>query len=233
LIAPSPFSGALSKPLVVSRPVRIVFSKPYSIGGVKAGLLPQISWPDHGTGIKLRKAVEDPLVMKIRSVEQPEVRDVTDVKAHLGIMMMKWRSLACVWLAICGLATVFCTGVAAQAAPPFEVSNPKHLNWSVEEAGKIYTSACALVARSVRPEKPPQLEPKFLLVLGAKADQVVRGAGNSEIQLRKWDPGRFAEAMVVLTLRETVKNEEIMQLARDTLNAAEATVSVNELRKRR
>jgi len=136
-----------------------------------------------------------------------------------------------VWV-LCGLA---CLGgrSRAQSAVPFEVSNPRHLNWSVEEAGRIYASACQLVARSVRPERPPQLQPKFLLVLGAKADEMVRSGRNSEIHLRKWDPERFAEAMVLMTLREVMKNEDVMQLARETLNAAESTVSVDELRQKK
>lgn len=133
---------------------------------------------------------------------------------------------------LCGLA---CLGgkSGAQIAVPFEVSNPKHLSWSVEEAGRIYASACQLVARSVRPESPPLLQPKFVLVLGAKADQMIRAGGNSEIHLRKWDPARFAEAMVLLTLRDAIKNEDVMELARQTLSAAESTVSVKELRERK
>jgi hypothetical protein len=142
------------------------------------------------------------------------------------------RNAGFVVVVLCGLA---CLGgkSMAQAVVPFEVSNPKHLSWSVEEAGRIYASACQLVARSVRPEKPPELQPKFVLVLGTKADQMIRAGANSEIHLRKWDPGRFAEAMVLLTLREAVKNEDVMQLARETLNAAESTISVNELRQKK
>lgn len=142
------------------------------------------------------------------------------------------RKVRFVVVVLCGLA---CLGgkSMAQAVVPFEVSNPKHLSWSVEEAGRIYASACQLVARSVRPEKPPQLQPRFVLVLGAKADQMVRAGGNSEIHLRKWDPARFAEAMVLLTLREAVKNEDVIRLARETLNAAESSISVNELRQRK
>jgi hypothetical protein len=121
----------------------------------------------------------------------------------------------------------------AQAVVPFEVSNPKHLSWSVEEAGRIYDSACRLMARSVGKDQLPRLQPKFVLVLGAKADQMVRAGANSEIHLRKWDPARFAEAMVLLTLREAASNEYAMHLARQALNAAEATVSVDELRQRK
>jgi hypothetical protein len=133
-------------------------------------------------------------------------------------------------LVLCSLTICLGKGSYAQASLPFEVSNPKHLSWSVEEAGRIYTSACQLVARSLHPEKPPYLQPKFVLILGAKADQMIRSGPNSVIQLRKWDPARFAEAMVLLTLREAVKNEDVMQLARDALTAAQSTVSVNELR---
>jgi hypothetical protein len=133
---------------------------------------------------------------------------------------------------LCGFA---CLGERsrAQAIVPFEVSNPRHLNWSVEEAGRIYDSACRLMARSARPEQPPQLQPKFVLVLGATADQMVRAGANSEIHLRKWDPARFAEALVMLTLRDVVKNEDVLHLAHEALNAAESTVSVNELRQKK
>jgi hypothetical protein len=135
-------------------------------------------------------------------------------------------------LAVCVAAGL--TGAsAAQSAVPFEVSNPKHLKWSMEEAGRIYLSACGLVARAVRPEKPPRLQPKFVLVLGAGANQIVRSEGSSEIHLTKWDRERFAEAMVILTAREILKNEDVRQLARSALIAAEATVSVSELKEKR
>src|SRR5579863_2152392 len=48
-------------------------------------------------------------------------------------------------------------GVTASAQTssqlPFDVSNPKHLDWPTDEANRIYASACELVARSIRPEK--------------------------------------------------------------------------------
>lgn len=47
----------------------------------------------------------------------------------------------------------------AQDGEPFAVSNPKNLKWPAEEASRIYYSACYLAARTVRPEKPPQLRP--------------------------------------------------------------------------
>ena len=113
---------------------------------------------------------------------------------------------------------------------PFEVSNPKHLHWSTEEAGRIYTSACTLVARSIRPEKPPRLTPKFVLVLGTKNNEAVHNGARAEVHLKSWNPAHFAEAMVLMASREVLKTEDVAHLTRATLMAAEATVSVNELK---
>jgi len=118
-----------------------------------------------------------------------------------------------------------------QTSPFFEVSNPKHLDWSMEEANRIYSSACELVARSIRPENPPHLAPKFVLVLGTKKDETLRIGGVAEVHLRHWDPAHFAEAMVLMAAREILKEENVIHLTRDTLAAAGATVSVSELRR--
>jgi hypothetical protein len=121
---------------------------------------------------------------------------------------------------------------AAQQAPPFEVKNPRHLKWPVEQASRIYSFACELVTRSMRAGKNQPLAPKFVLVLGAKADQTVRGGNKiTEIQLKKWDSERFAEAVVLLTMRESIRDDEVLRLARSTLEAAQSTVSVGELRR--
>jgi len=132
---------------------------------------------------------------------------------------------------ICGLSTLKTSG-SAQTSLPFEVSNPKHLEWSSEEATRIYGSACELVARTIRPEKPPRLAPKFVLVLGTKQDETVHNGRVVEIHLKGWNAARFAEAMVLMATREILKNEDVMHLTRDTLMAAQATVSVNELKRK-
>jgi hypothetical protein len=142
------------------------------------------------------------------------------------------RQVAFFLAALCAFTCLGAESIA-QVVVPFEVSNPKHLSWPVEEAGRIYDSACRLVARSVRTEQMPHPQPKFVLVLGAKADQMVRAGANSEIHLRKWDPARFAEAMVLLALRDAATNEDVLNLARQALNAAESTVSVSELRQKK
>ena len=122
------------------------------------------------------------------------------------------------------------SGAFAQEAVPFEVSNPKHKKWSPEEAGKIYYSACDLLARTVRPEKPPHLHPKFVLVLGGDTNQVLRTGSAVEIHLKSWDAGKFAEAMVLVAAREVLQMDDLMKIARQSVSSAEATVSADRLR---
>jgi hypothetical protein len=171
--------------------------------------------------------------MKCAAIDEAEVRakEATGrLEGNAKLARQIAQRATMIALAVCALIISLHSNTTAQVTLPFEVSNPKHLHWSMEEAGRIYNSACNLVARNLRPEKPPQLQPKFLLVLGARANQTVRSGDSSEIHLKKWDPARFAEAMVILSLREAVKNDDVVRLARETLYAAESTVTVNELR---
>jgi len=103
----------------------------------------------------------------------------------------------------------------------------------MEEAGRIYMSACALVARTVRPERPPHLHPAFVLVLGAQNDGTLRTATTAEIHLKTWNPVRFAEAVVIMASRDVVNNDAVTSLTRETLVAAESSVSVSELKEKR
>lgn len=133
---------------------------------------------------------------------------------------------ACLMLLTAG----FVSSAFAQEAVPFEVSNPKHKKWSSEEASKIYYSACDLLARTVRPEKPPRLHPRFVLVLGAETNQVLRTGAAVEIQLKSWDAEKFAEAMVLVAAREVLQVDDLMKIARQSVSSAEATVSADHLR---
>ena len=128
------------------------------------------------------------------------------------------------------LAAGFVSGAFAQEAVPFEVSNPKHKKWSSEEASKIYYSACDLLARTVRPEKPPHLHPRFVLVLGGDTNQVLRTGSAVEIHLKSWDAEKFAEAMVLVAAREVLQMDDLMKIARQSVSSAEATVSADHLR---
>jgi len=125
-----------------------------------------------------------------------------------------------------------CGTTPAPEPLPFDVSNPNHKKWSPEEAKKIYDSACALVARSIRPENPPKLHPKFLLVLGSSADEIVRNDTQSEVHLKSWDANKFAEAAVIMVAREVVKGDELRSIAHMSVLSAQATASVEQLRRR-
>lgn len=131
------------------------------------------------------------------------------------------------------LAVGFVSGAFAQEAVPFEVSNPKHKKWSSEEASKIYYSACDLLARTVRPEKPPHLHPRFVLVLGGDTNQVLRTGSAVEIHLKSWDADKFAEAMVLVAAREVLQMDDLMKIARQSVSSAEATVSADRLKQSR
>lgn len=172
---------------------------------------------------------------------------------YAGASLLKVeRSFGRRWLAgvaVAGLLwTVIASGVAlAQAAVetskdggtaqngsssalPFEVSNPKHQKWAELEAGRIYIQACDLLARSIRPEHPPQLRPKFRLVLGADTDEFVRDAAMSEIHLKLWNPEKFAQGVVVVALREVIPRPDLARLARLSVTLASSTVDISEIR---
>jgi hypothetical protein len=118
----------------------------------------------------------------------------------------------------------------AASGLPFEVINPKHKKWPEAEAGRIYMWACDLLARSIRPEKPPQLHPKFRLVLGTDDDEFVRDSAATEIHLKTWNPEKFAQGVVVVALRELVPRTDLARLAHQSVSLAGATLDVSPLR---
>jgi hypothetical protein len=137
------------------------------------------------------------------------------------------QSASCLLLMLLTAGVI--TSAFAQQPAPFEVSNPKHKKWSSEEAGKIYYSACEILARTVRPEKPPRLHPRFLLVLGANDNEVLRTNVAVEIHLKSWDADKFAEAMVMVAAREVLQRDDLAKIARQSVSFARSTVSVNRL----
>jgi hypothetical protein len=118
----------------------------------------------------------------------------------------------------------------AQSTLPFEVSNPKNRKWSPAEATRVYTSACDLLARTIRPENPPRLHPKLLLVLGAEHDEYVRDEGVNEVRLKSWNPERFAEAVVLGAVREVLPTDDLRRVAHQSVSLAGATVTASELK---
>jgi hypothetical protein len=128
------------------------------------------------------------------------------------------------------IGVILCIPCWAQNPLPFQVLNPKKQQWSPEEATRIYVSACTLVARAIRPEAPPQLHPRFVFVLGAQNDETVRNGSMAEVHLRNWNPQAFAHAMVIMATREVLQSEQLQNLTHDVLLAAQASVTVNELK---
>jgi hypothetical protein len=134
---------------------------------------------------------------------------------------------------LCGLlllVTAVCG--CAQNTLPFEVSNPSNKKWSPVEATRIYDSACDLLARTIRPEKPPHLRPKFRLVLGAESDQFVNEGGLIEIHLKSWNPEKFAEGVVVVAVRDVLRADELARVVHQSVSLAASTINVHELGRR-
>jgi hypothetical protein len=115
---------------------------------------------------------------------------------------------------------------------PFEVQNPHGRHWSSSEAMRIYTSACDLVARSIRPDKPPHLQPRFRLLLGADSDQFVRTDSVNEIQLKTWNPEKFAEGVVAVAIRDVLQNEDLLKIAHQSVVLANSTLDARKLQER-
>lgn len=115
-------------------------------------------------------------------------------------------------------------------ALPFEVVNPHHKKWPEAEAARIYNWACDLLARNIRPEKPPQLHPRFRLVLGTADDEFVRDSSMTEIRLKSWNPEKFAQGVVVVALRDLVPRSDMAKLAHESVSLASATIDVSEAR---
>lgn len=122
--------------------------------------------------------------------------------------------------------------IYAQTALPFEISNPKNKKWEAPEAVRIYTWACDLLARTVRPEKPPQLHPSFRLVLGADNDEFVHENSVFEIRLKSWNPEKFSQGVVLAAVSGLVQGEELNRVARQSVSLANSTLDVRQAQPR-
>jgi len=114
-----------------------------------------------------------------------------------------------------------------QSKLPFEVSNPQNKKWSPGEAQRIYTSACQLLARTIRPDKPPELHPQFMLILGTEHDEFVRDGARVEVHLRSWEPEMFAQAVVAIAVRDLLQVNQLQQVAHQSVLLANSTVDAH------
>ncbi|HEX8818119.1 MAG TPA: hypothetical protein VF753_21700 [Terriglobales bacterium] len=136
-------------------------------------------------------------------------------------------------LAAAALLVLSISACCQSAKPaPFEVQNPQKKQFFPAEAGRIYNSACALVARSIRPDNPPALQPHFRLVLGADDDEFVRNGSVSEIHLKSWNPEKFAEGVVVVAIRDVLHADDLEKIAHQSVILADSTLDVREVTER-
>jgi len=174
-----------------------------------------------------------------RNIESPSKEQTPPVLiSHASEFTLQLKSRR--WIQRATIVIVLAVGVAglnswtlAQDGQPFEVVNPKHKKWSADEATRIYTSACELVARTVRPEKPPRLRPRFRLVLGADNDEFVNLSPDMEVHLKSWNAVKFAEAVALVASREVLKPDDLQRIVQQSVSVANATVSVDQLRQNR
>jgi hypothetical protein len=106
------------------------------------------------------------------------------------------------------------------------ILNPNHEKISHEEAEKVYLRACQAVEKEFN--RPVPVRPQILLRLGSE-NNVLRYPMR-EIQLKKWDEYRFADAVVDLALHDLVTPEERVKLGNTAVREAGATVNVCELK---
>jgi hypothetical protein len=119
------------------------------------------------------------------------------------------------------------TGVSSpRGAGYLTILNPNHEKISPEEAEKVYLRACEAVEKEFN--RPTPIRPRLLLRLGA-SDNMLRYPMR-EIQLKKWDEYRFADAVVDLALHDIVPLEERVKLGNTAVHEAGATVNVCELK---
>jgi hypothetical protein len=106
------------------------------------------------------------------------------------------------------------------------ILNPNHEKMSMEEAEKVYLRACEAVEKEFNRSTP--VRPHLILRLGGSDD--VLHYPMQEIQLKKWDKYRFADAVVELALHDMLSLEDKARLRNIAVNEAGATVSICELK---
>jgi hypothetical protein len=166
------------------------------------------------TGIVLGRAGTDTYVMSLRLQEQGEELDfsapVTKVEKQPVDPIHGYE-----------------TGASSpQAAEYLTIINPNHEKISPEEIEKIYLRACEAVEKEFNPPTP--IRPRLILRLGANGN--VLRYPMQEIQLKKWDEYRFADAVVELALHDKVTPEERVRLSNAAIRQAGATINICELK---
>ena len=118
---------------------------------------------------------------------------------------------------------------------PFQIEIHKKAQIDELRATKIYDSVCSRIARELNPSRPPDLRPKFVLVIGDLNQKTTRiessGVGPTRIYLREWNECVFAYTVALVAIQQSVPRESIMRVASLAIKALNATVDVRDLRK--
>jgi len=110
----------------------------------------------------------------------------------------------------------------AHAQNEFDVHDKGKLKWPAEDAHKIYLSACTVVEQEFSIHHT--VRPRFTLILGADKSGVF--FDQREIRLSNWDPGLFAQGVVLLAFDDLMTLDERLAMTRRALNWAHSTIEV-------
>jgi len=106
------------------------------------------------------------------------------------------------------------------------ILNPNHEKLPVDAVEKVYLRVCEAIEREFN--RPTPIRPRLVVRLGS-TDNVLRYP-MGEIQLKKWDEYRFADAVLDLAMHEILPPEERVRLSNSAVHEAGSTVSVCELK---
>ncbi len=118
------------------------------------------------------------------------------------------------------------SGPAVRKLGYLTILNPNHEKLPVDAVEKVYLRVCEAIEREFN--RPTPIRPRLVVRLGA-ADNVLRYP-MGEIQLKKWDEYRFADAVLDLAMHEILPPEERVRLSNSAVHEAGSTVTVCELK---
>jgi hypothetical protein len=122
---------------------------------------------------------------------------------------------------------VLALATACYAQDGLSVQSRGRQKWPDAEAQKIYLSACSVVQREFRRNRP--LAPQITLVLGADKNEV--WFTGREIRLTNWNRYAFAQGVVWLAFEDLMPSQQKLAIATRAVNWADSTVAVEELTK--
>lgn len=116
---------------------------------------------------------------------------------------------------------------ACLAQEGFTVRSDGKQQWPMDEAQKLYDSACIVVQQEFG--SGHKVRPQLTLVLGAPRNEV--NSDRKEIKLTQWDRYLFAQGVIMLAFEELMSLEERATMAKRAVSWADSTIDVKRLTK--